>query len=77
MNTIEHGVVDLHSRPRLKVCVLSPIRSVMDKYSVPICSIRFRKACEGTGKQGYLLHLSQNSFEGCVQKAIYLHKGTS
>ena len=31
----------------------------MDKYSVPICSIRVSEGCEGTGKQGYLLLLSQ------------------
>ena len=57
---------------RLKVCVLSPIRSVMDKYSVPICSIRVsEKACEGNGKQGFLLPLSQIHSKDAYKKLYF------
>ena len=62
-----------------KVCVLSPIRSVMGKYSVPICSIRVSEGMRRDWEAGLFVTFVTNSFEGCVQKAIhvYLHKGTS
>ena len=57
--------------PRLKVCVLSPIRSVMDKYSV---YIRVSEGMRRDWEAGLFVTFVTNSFEGCIQKSIYLHK---
>ena len=57
---------------KFQLCVLSP---VMDKYSVYESVLpEFLKACEGTGKQGYLLLLSQIHSKDAYKKLTYLHK---
>ena len=45
----------------------------MDKYSVPICSIRVSEGMRRDWEAGLFVTFVTNSFEACIQKAIYLY----